>query len=183
MAGIWGDEVQGSGTQRLARCAVVFEAGDPPRTGWMAFWADPRSGADSGGLPEGIGETSELTVVVAAGGCCPHGACGASAGRDAVPVLSRARRALRAHPAAAFWGAAALVALQLVARGRTLPGVSDGGFDAWRVGPLEPDDVERIRELATWSHVALFGLRKLPHGAMWQFLWRTEQAASTSRTG
>ena len=67
---------------------------------------------------------------------------------DAVPVLSRARRARLAHPAAAFWGAAALVALQLVARGRLLPGVSAGDFDAWRVGPLEPDDVERIRELA-----------------------------------
>ena len=49
---------------------------------------------------------------------------------------------------AAFWGAAALVALQLVARGRLLPGVAAGDFDAWRVGPLEPDDVERIRELA-----------------------------------
>ena len=148
MAGIWGDGVQGAGAQRLARCAVVFEAGDPPRAGWMAFWADPRSAADSGGLPEGIGEPGELTVVVAPGDAARTVPVVRVPVGDAVPVLSRARRARPAHPAAVFWGAAAVVALQLVARGRLLPGVSAGGFDAWRVGPLEQEDVERIRELA-----------------------------------
>ncbi|WP_246257158.1 DEAD/DEAH box helicase [Amycolatopsis anabasis] len=47
-----------------------------------------------------------------------------------------------------FWGAAAAVALELVARGRLLPGVSPGDFDAWRAGPLEVADIERLRELA-----------------------------------
>ncbi|WP_253770173.1 DEAD/DEAH box helicase [Goodfellowiella coeruleoviolacea] len=40
------------------------------------------------------------------------------------------------------------MALQLVARGRLLPGVSPGDFDAWRVGPLDAADVERLRRLA-----------------------------------
>jgi superfamily II DNA or RNA helicase len=67
---------------------------------------------------------------------------------EAVPVLGRARRAAGAHPSAAFWGAAALAALQLVARGKLLPGVSPTGYDAWRVGPLDPDDVTRLLTLA-----------------------------------
>ena len=67
---------------------------------------------------------------------------------EALPVLSKARRAPDAHPAAAFWGAAVVVALQLTARGRLMPSVTDGDFDAWRVGPLETADVDRVRELA-----------------------------------
>ncbi|QNE22761.1 DEAD/DEAH box helicase [Kribbella qitaiheensis] len=67
---------------------------------------------------------------------------------DAVPVLGRARTSADAHPSAAFWGTASLIALQLVARGRLLPGVSPGGNDAWRVGPLDASDVDRILQLA-----------------------------------
>lgn len=52
------------------------------------------------------------------------------------------------HPTMAFWGGVALLALHLIARGRMLPGVSAGEFDAWRVGPLDADDIERIRQLA-----------------------------------
>lgn len=37
---------------------------------------------------------------------------------DAVAALARARADVSAHPAAHFWGAAALLTLQLVARGR-----------------------------------------------------------------
>ena len=66
---------------------------------------------------------------------------------EAVPLLSRARRDRRAHPATAFWGAATVVALQLVARGRLLPTVSPGDYDAWRIGPLDPADQGRIGEL------------------------------------
>ncbi|MBI0385194.1 ATP-dependent helicase, partial [Streptomyces albiflaviniger] len=51
-------------------------------------------------------------------------------------------------PATAFWGAAAVLALQLAARGRLLPGLSATDHDAWRVGPLTPDDLTRVRELA-----------------------------------
>src|SRR5207244_10463891 len=50
--------------------------------------------------------------------------------------------------AAAFWGGAAAIALHLAARERLLPGVTPGGYDAWRTGPLDLDDVRRVRELA-----------------------------------
>lgn len=67
---------------------------------------------------------------------------------EAVAALARARRDETAHPAARFWGAASLVALQLVARGRILPGVTAGDHDSWRAGPFDEADARRIRELA-----------------------------------
>lgn len=63
-------------------------------------------------------------------------------------MLTRARAAGQASPATAFWGAAALLGLQFVARGLLLPGLSPTDQDAWRVGPLGTGDLERIRELA-----------------------------------
>ncbi|WP_436786747.1 SNF2-related protein [Yinghuangia sp. YIM S10712] len=108
----------------------------------MAFWR-----AD-GGQPLGCAaESEELTVVR------PHGAGARRRTVPAVvvpvdralPVLTRARHG---GGSAAYWGAASLVALQLVARGRLLPGVSPDGFDAWRVAPLDGEDIHRVRELA-----------------------------------
>jgi superfamily II DNA or RNA helicase len=49
---------------------------------------------------------------------------------------------------------AVLLALHLVARGRLLPTVTEDGHDAWRVGPLEPSDVDRMRRLGV-SRAAL----------------------------
>ncbi|MGH3757822.1 DEAD/DEAH box helicase [Actinophytocola sp.] len=46
------------------------------------------------------------------------------------------------------WSAAAREALHLVARGRLRPAVTEAGHDAWRVGPLEPSDVDRLHRLA-----------------------------------
>ncbi|GAA1566882.1 DEAD/DEAH box helicase [Kribbella hippodromi] len=123
--------------QELAGYAAVFRPSDPPREGRIAFW-DP----DGGPLPTGLGDhvdlTTEQTVVRAVE--LPVS--------EAVGVLGRMRRAAGAHPSAAFWGGAALVALQLVARGKLLPGVSPAGHDAWRVGPLDPDDITRVLTLA-----------------------------------
>ncbi|MFI5662201.1 SNF2-related protein [Streptomyces sp. NPDC051684] len=68
--------------------------------------------------------------------------------RAALPVLTRARATADADPTASFWGAAGLLALQLVARGLLLPGVSAEGHDAWRAGPLGAADLDRVRELA-----------------------------------
>ncbi|GAA0597586.1 DEAD/DEAH box helicase [Streptomyces crystallinus] len=68
--------------------------------------------------------------------------------RDALPVLTRARPRPDASRAAAFWGTAALRALQLAARGLLLPGLTATDHDAWRIGPLGADELERVRELA-----------------------------------
>ncbi|MFQ6143506.1 DEAD/DEAH box helicase [Streptomyces seoulensis] len=67
---------------------------------------------------------------------------------EALPHLVRARRDPAAHPATACWGAAALHALRLTARGRLLPGLTATGHDAWRAGPLDPDDIAHLRAIA-----------------------------------
>ncbi|MEU9328736.1 SNF2-related protein [Streptomyces canus] len=138
------------------RLAAVFLPAPLPREGRIAFW-DPEGAplpaesteaeavADAASL-----ERTELTVVR------PHGAgvrrrtapalslpVGA-----ALPLLVRARRDPAAHPATACWGAAALHALRLTARGRLLPGLTATGHDAWRAGPLDPDDIAHLRAVA-----------------------------------
>ena len=132
------------GARELARYAVVFEPSDPPRAGRMAFF-DPHGSP----MPTDLGEAGVLTVA-APGQHGEHTTVPAVrlTVADAVPILTGARRAPAADPAAAFWGTAAVTALQLLARGRMLPGVSPGEHDAWRVGPLDPDDTDRIDRLA-----------------------------------
>ncbi|MFF5922281.1 DEAD/DEAH box helicase [Streptomyces flavochromogenes] len=68
--------------------------------------------------------------------------------RDALPLLADARFSDTASPASAFWGAAALLALDLVSRGLLLPGLTPGDIDAWRAGPLGPDELAALRTLA-----------------------------------
>ncbi|MGY4765986.1 SNF2-related protein [Kribbella sp. CWNU-51] len=119
----------------------MFRPADPPRESCVAFW-DPEGGP----LPLGVGEQTELDLIVDA---APRTVRAIELPvADAVPLLGRARQAASSHPSAAFWGAAALAALQLVARGKLLPGLSPAGHDAWRVGPLDPTDITRLLELA-----------------------------------
>ncbi|TQJ90878.1 DEAD/DEAH box helicase [Streptomyces sp. SLBN-31] len=125
------------------RLAAVFLPAPLPRDGRIAFW-DP----DGAPLPA---EDTELTVVR------PHGASGVRRRSapaltlpvgEALPLLVGARRDPAAHPATACWGAVALHALRLVARGRLLPGLTATGHDAWRAGPLDPDDIAHLRAVA-----------------------------------
>jgi SNF2 family DNA or RNA helicase len=126
----------------LAECAAVFLPADPPRAGRIAFWRP-----DATGPP---GAADRLAVVR------PHGvsvrrrevAATVVPVSQALAVLAEARRMPGADPAAAFWGAATVLALQLLARGRLLPGISPEGFDAWRIGPYDSEDLVRLRELA-----------------------------------
>ncbi|MFI9583067.1 DEAD/DEAH box helicase [Streptomyces sp. NPDC052236] len=127
---------------RLHTCAAVFVPAPLPREGRVAFW-DP----DGDRL---AGATGELTVVGR------HGADVRSRTvpavelpvAEAVPLLTRARHHPAAHPAAVCWGAAALHAVHLVARGRLLPGLTATDHDAWRAGPLDADDIAQLRAIA-----------------------------------
>ncbi|SCE56478.1 hypothetical protein GA0115253_107351, partial [Streptomyces sp. Termitarium-T10T-6] len=126
----------------LSRCSAVFVPADPARTSMIAFWApDGSTPCDTSGT------VSELTVIEA--DLRPRTVSALFLPvRDALPVLTRARATAQASPATAFWGAGALLALQFVARGLLLPGLSPAGHDAWRIGPLSAEDLERVRELA-----------------------------------
>ncbi|MEV5688148.1 DEAD/DEAH box helicase [Streptomyces sp. NPDC052164] len=126
----------------LSRCSAVFLPADPARSGLIAFW-----NPDGSTPPAAPGISRELTVVGA--DAQPHAVPALHLPvRDALAVLTRARVSGHASPATAFWGAAGILALQLVARGLLLPGLSPLDHDAWRAGPLTPDDLARIRELA-----------------------------------
>ncbi|MEV8334317.1 DEAD/DEAH box helicase [Streptomyces niveus] len=128
--------------QALTDCAVVFVPSDPPRTGRMVFWrpdgTSPSQAADRLTVARVHGNAARLCEVDAT--VLPLA--------QALPVLSEVRRRPDADPAAAFWSAAMVLVLHLLARGRLLPGVSPGGFDAWRIGPYDSEDVARVRELA-----------------------------------
>ncbi|MET9481262.1 SNF2-related protein [Streptomyces sp. NPDC006638] len=159
----------------VTRCAAVFLPAGLPREGRVAFWAPegelpawpvegampPRTdggptrpdtrGRTRGDEITGRAERGEITVV-------RLGERGGVEARtvpallmpvaDAVPLLVRARRDRTAHPASACWGAAALHALQLAARGRLLPGLTASDHDAWRAGPLDADDIAQLRAIA-----------------------------------
>ncbi|MET8642721.1 DEAD/DEAH box helicase [Streptomyces sp. NPDC004675] len=125
------------------RLAAVFVPAPLPRRGRVVFW-DPEGDSPPADA------TEELTVVRRHGSGARRATVPAVSVpiAEALPLLTRARRDPAAHPATACWGAAALHALRLVARGRLLPGLSPEGYDAWRAGPLEPDDITHLRAVA-----------------------------------
>ncbi|NBE50574.1 DEAD/DEAH box helicase [Streptomyces boluensis] len=132
--------------RELSLCSAVFLPGDPARTGRVAFWhptgqAPPEADA---------GTVAELTVVLPGPAEAERVRVPARvmSVREALPVLTRARALDGADAASAFWGAAAVWALQLAARGLLLPGLSAADHDAWRVGPLAADDLRLLRDLA-----------------------------------
>ncbi|WP_406166016.1 DEAD/DEAH box helicase [Streptomyces sp. NBC_00996] len=130
----------------LAHCCTVFVPSDPSRTGNVAFW---RPEGDSP-PPVASGSAEELTVVLPADEGVELVTVPAVLlpVRAALPVLTRARAVAQVQRATAFWGTAAVLALQFAARGLLLPGLSSGDHDVWRAGPLRAEDLERIRELA-----------------------------------
>ncbi|MGW2303939.1 DEAD/DEAH box helicase [Streptomyces sp. NPDC001809] len=146
------------GPDELTRHPVAFLPAEPPRAGLIAFWSsydDPALRIDTGtgaadvGAPDvGATETTDLTVVD--GETLRPVAVPARVlpVRDALPLLARARFSDSASPSSAFWGAAALLALDLVSRGLLLPGLTPGDIDAWRAGPLGPEELAALRTLA-----------------------------------
>ncbi|MFJ9546680.1 DEAD/DEAH box helicase [Streptomyces erythrochromogenes] len=133
----------------LIHRSAVFLPGDPARSGRIALWQ--ADGPDTDTRPwAGAGSFEELTVVTPDLRRTTVRALVLPLD-EALPVLTRARA--RAETAAgggsaAFWGAAALLALRFAARGKLLPGLSPAGHDAWRIGPLEAADLHEVRALA-----------------------------------
>ncbi|MFJ1865634.1 DEAD/DEAH box helicase [Streptomyces sp. NPDC088097] len=158
----------------LLRCSAVFLPSDPPRGGRIALWRPD-------GLPlptgHGAGRTEEIEVVTTGADRLVVPAVVLPVG-EALPLLTRARAATLAPSgpttgadadavpdgSVAFWGAAALLALGLAARGLLLPGLSPTGHDAWRVGPLQAEDVEEIRKLAAAMPPAAHAVPLRAHG-------------------
>lgn len=163
-AGTAADPAPGGGN--AVRLAAVFLPAPLPRDGRVAFW-DPQDGRPHHGTHEGPqgpvedgplgrlldaapGRRTDLTVVRTHGSGVRRRTTPALTLPldEALPLLAGARHDPAAHPATACWGAAALHALRLTARGRLLPGLTADGHDTWRAGPLDPDDVAHLRAVA-----------------------------------
>ncbi|MGW1933814.1 DEAD/DEAH box helicase [Streptomyces sp. NPDC001919] len=155
------------GPDELARHSAVFLPAEPPRAGLIAFWSpedddpDPPTGAGSdaagvdtvepaGGDTAGTTARTVVDITVVDGETLRPVAVPARVlpVRDALPLLARARFSDGASPSSAFWGAAVLLALDLVSRGLLLPGLTPGDLDAWRAGPLGPEELAALRTLA-----------------------------------
>lgn len=131
---VWWEDLRG--------CAAVFLPGDPPRSGRIAFHAQ------GGRLPAGA-PAEELLVVL------PHGRGGRRRTVPAVvcPLADVLPLLLDEPPerltvTGAAWRHAALYALHMAGRGLLLPGLSAGGYDAWRLGPFSQEDAGWVRALA-----------------------------------
>lgn len=156
MTGQWDG---GETADAAVRCAVAFLPAQPPRAGKIGLWRpdggplpDAGSTGSAAGTPQvgGGAEPARLTVARRHG----NGARSRTVPAlllplaEAVPLLLRARHDPAADPAAACWGAATHHALHLAARGRLLPGLTADDTDAWRAGPLDPEDIAHLRAIA-----------------------------------
>ncbi|GHD90899.1 DEAD/DEAH box helicase [Streptomyces naganishii] len=156
-----GGAVGGVAGDLSVRLAAVFLPAPLPREGRVAFWdpdgqvwgeqgPPPTSPSQPPGAPAPTHTRTDLTVVRRHGSGARRRTAPALTlpVEQALPHLVRARHDPAAHPATACWGAAALHALRLTARGRLLPGLTATAHDAWRAGPLDPDDVAHLRAIA-----------------------------------
>ncbi|MBC2876278.1 MULTISPECIES: DEAD/DEAH box helicase [Streptomyces] len=119
----------------LARCSAAFlpaEPTEPPGAGRVAFWRSDGTAPEARGPVEAITVGSGAAPVEVSALILPV--------RAALPALTRARAA-GADGTTAFWGAAAVLALQLAARGRLFPRTGD-------TAPLAAEDLRRVRDLA-----------------------------------
>ncbi len=120
---------------------ATFVPADPPRESWFALWSRTGEIADA---------DDRLELVLPAG---------SRVRRRSIPV--RKMPIIQAvdyligggsgpdlSPSMRAWTTATDLAVELVARGRLMPSMSPGGHDTWRLGPLDPADVERLARLA-----------------------------------
>jgi hypothetical protein len=114
---------------------ATYVPSDPPRDGVLALWGDV--GGDTPielALPDGRSfrrTKIDATLMPLA---------------EAIPQLLTAGE--EASPAIAAWSAAVSAGVNLIDRGRLEPAATPGGFDAWRVGPLDDADEGLLRALA-----------------------------------
>jgi superfamily II DNA or RNA helicase len=144
------------GAATLDDIESVFIPGDPPRAARIAL---VRLGENA--TPEAL-----VTLLAETSGGRPGGGVGEvelalpsprrPSRRSVTAVLLSPELALQAlldlAPAARestrVWGAVLTAGLGLIARGRIMPAVTQAGFDAWRVGPLDPADERLLLALA-----------------------------------
>ena len=120
---------------------AVFVPSRPARAGAMAFWNPTRS-------PSTFTDTLELVLPAASvvrQRTTPVTRLPIAAVLDGLVDLPSDAPC---GPSVHTWARAARGALHLIARGRLLPMVDEDGVDGWRLGPLDPGDLEAREALA-----------------------------------
>jgi superfamily II DNA or RNA helicase len=172
-------------TSHLVDCEVAFVPADPPRAGRVAVYR-PGGGA----LPPAPGRAGTVAVVTGPDGA----AC------DVPAVLVRPERACKyllaqgdGTDSSRVWALAARKALDLIARGRFVPGLDAAGSAAWRIAGLEGPEGEWLHRLADAMPVPAYaatrdGRLPDPHRLLRAFLDAvadslTRGPAATERAG
>ncbi len=123
---------------------LSFLPGDPPRAGRFLLWSWTGP-APTDQAPTAAGRPLPVDLVL------PRGATGRSLGvravdatpvpvADAIDWLALLPVDPTPSPSVVAWSKVVRAALAVLARGRLVPGMSLDGFDAWRLGPLDPED-------------------------------------------
>ncbi len=143
---------------------VTFEPADPPRSGRFVVF-DPRA-KSLAPQPPGGSRVDQVDVVAPAGrGIRRHRVPATYLSvAETLPLLLELdsdHPLTPPRPSATAWASAVTAGLGVLARGRLIPTVTASGHDGWRAGPLGPDDLGLIEELAnafpTWAHALPIG--------------------------
>jgi hypothetical protein len=135
---------------------AVFVPGDPLRFSRLALWDrhhpdDPPAIVD-GALADhgGVIATGVVELVLPAGSRVRATTVAAQLvpWRVALDWLVELAPADDVTASLAAWAVAARLGTDLVARGRLMPSISEGGFDEWRLGLLDPSDQQHLDTLA-----------------------------------
>ncbi|MGO9880765.1 MAG: DEAD/DEAH box helicase [Acidimicrobiales bacterium] len=144
-------ELAGSGSA-LGGAEVSFVPGDPPRSGrFVAFRLDGGKGED---LRDehlaGLGEQGTIELGLPAAKSIRRRQVAASflSIATALPLLLDLDDSQVTTATARIWASVMTAGIGLIARGRLRPAISPAGFDAWRAGPLDPDDRILLEQLA-----------------------------------
>ena len=128
---------------------VVFLPADPPRRGRFGLWEPDAKATSDTKAGSGAGADDSIELVLPAGRTVRRRAVRArtltvAEALDEMVDLDETQ----ATDSARAWSAALNAALGLLSRGRLSPGTTPGGWDTWRIGPLDPGDARYLQSLA-----------------------------------
>ncbi|WP_442815239.1 DEAD/DEAH box helicase [Streptomyces sp. NBC_01298] len=160
------------GQYQLTDYPAMFVPADPPRAGRFVFWrpAAAMGPADQLAVPPQARLSERGTTVVrwsggkAKTGSVPYYTLGLE---DAWPLLVHCRTHDHGHEACRFWGAAALMALHLVADGRLAPTLTARGYDAWKTtdpGPWQNQLDALLAAMPPEAHASALSHSSPGHG-------------------
>ena len=161
---------EGDGLRAGPPVDLVFLPGDPPRSGTFAaylapgafpspaaWWTDGETGSpghrrSARDVPVGHGEQlfgESVELVLTAGRSVRRREVPAHVLTvpEAVGWLLQFDPSWHAQPSVVAWSDALLAGLGVLAGGRLFPSVSPCGWDAWRAGPLRPDDLRLLESI------------------------------------